>query len=243
LRIIHSIVTINECQCVTIESKLEAASEAADEYLFVADAMVIMDPYEAEALMRFTASLYYKELSSKAYTLIDMAVSRNFVSKGIVVANGFYYDYKTAPSLSTRVANEQHIYTAKVFHPTVFTINGHEFTYLQFRVLRPHFKDSYNILGLPALKELNVVSHLIPNSFTMGDCALHCDRESRGISCLLVESNNMYQIIVRQARNKKNPIYIFLIYVHFVEELKLSKVILENNLTNNSNAVSRNLRI
>ena len=38
---------------VTTELKNEAATEAADDYLLVAAAMVIMDPYEAEALMRF----------------------------------------------------------------------------------------------------------------------------------------------------------------------------------------------
>ena len=43
----------------------------------------------------------------------------------------------------------------KVFCPTVFAIDGHEFTDLQFRVL-PHFRDSDIILGLLALKKLKV---------------------------------------------------------------------------------------
>ncbi len=55
-----------------------------------------MDPYQAEALMRFTATVTYKKLSSKAYNLIDTTASLNFVSKEFVLANGFYKDCKTA---------------------------------------------------------------------------------------------------------------------------------------------------
>ena len=51
-----------------------------------------MDPYEDEALMRFTASVFYNGLSSKACTLIDTIASLNFVSKDFVVTNGFYKD-------------------------------------------------------------------------------------------------------------------------------------------------------
>jgi hypothetical protein len=69
-----------------------------------------------------------------------------------------------------------------VFCPTVFTIDGQEFSDLQFRVL-PHFKGSDIILGLPALKKLEVVA-IHPNliSVTMGDYIVHCNRESRTIS-------------------------------------------------------------
>ena len=66
------------------------------------------------------------------------------------------------------MASEKRISTTKVFCPTVFTIDGHEFTDLQFRVL-PHFKGLDIILGLPTLKNLNVVIHPSLNSFTMGD--------------------------------------------------------------------------
>ena len=46
---------------------------------------------------------------------------------------------KTAPKLAISVASEQRISTTKVFCPSIFTIDGHEFTDLQFRVLS-HFK-------------------------------------------------------------------------------------------------------
>ena len=135
-----------------------------------------MNPYEAEALMIFTAVVSYNGLSSKADTLIDTATSLNFVSKDFVVTNGFYKYCKTVPKLSIRVASEQRISTTEVFCPTFFTIDGHEFTDLQFRVL-PHFKGSDVILGLQALKKIEVAIHPILNSFPMGDYTVHCNRE------------------------------------------------------------------
>jgi hypothetical protein len=104
--------------------------------------------------------------------------------------------------LSIRVASEHRISTTKLFCPTMFTIDGHDFTNLQFRVL-PHFKGSNIILGLPALKKLEVAIHPILNSFTMGNYTIHCNRESRRIFCLIVDTDKMNQIIVKQARNKK----------------------------------------
>jgi len=100
--------------------------------------MVVIDPYRVEAPMRFNATVFLNGLSAKADTLIDTSASLKFLSKNFVMANGFYKDYKTAPKLAMRVAREQRIYTTKVFCPSVFTIDGHEFTDLQFRFL-PHF--------------------------------------------------------------------------------------------------------
>ena len=125
-------------------------------------------------------------------------------------AYGFYKDCKTPPSLAITRASEQRISTTKVYCPCVFAIDGHEFTDLQFRVL-PKSKSSNIILGLPALKQLGEVIHLRLNIFTMRDFTKNCNCESRRISCMIVDSDKMNQIIVRQSRNKKNPIDIFLI--------------------------------
>jgi hypothetical protein len=202
---------------VKIEPELEAVIETIDENLPMAAALVIMDPYEVEALMRFIASVSYDGLTSKAYTLIDTTASLNFASKDFVVTNGFYKDCKTVPKLSIRVASEQRISTTKLFCPTIFTIDGHDFTDLQFRVL-PHFKGSDVILGLPALKKLKVAIHSNLNSFTMGDYIVQCNRESLKISYLIVDTDKMNQIIV-----KKDPIDVFLISLHFAEELATVK--------------------
>ena len=58
-----------------------ASIEAASTYLSAAFAMVVMDPYEAEALMRFNAKNIFNGLLAKNDTLIDTAASLNFVSK------------------------------------------------------------------------------------------------------------------------------------------------------------------
>ena len=51
---------------VETESKFEAAIVTTEESLPTAAALVIMTSYEAEALMRFTVSVSYDDLSSKA---------------------------------------------------------------------------------------------------------------------------------------------------------------------------------
>ena len=99
-----------------------------------------------------------------------------------------------------------------------FSITGHEFTDLQFRVL-PHFKSSDIILRLTTLKQLDVVIYSSLNAFTMGDFTINCNRESYRISCMIVDYDRMDQIVVKQARNKKNPSNVFLISLHFAEDL------------------------
>ncbi len=73
------------------------------------------------------------------------------------------------------------------------------------------------------MKRLNVVIHPSLNSFTLGDFTIQCDRESRRISCLIVDTDKMNQIIAKLARNKKDPLDVFLISLHFVEELAIVK--------------------
>ena len=78
-------------------------------------------------------------------------------------------------------------------------------------------------MGLPALKKLEVAIHPNLNSVTMGDCTVRCNRESRRISCLIVDTDNIDQIIAKQARNKKDLVDVFLISLHFSEELATVK--------------------
>jgi len=66
---------------------------------------------------------------------------------------------------------------------------------------------------------MEVVEHPNLNSFTMGDYTIQLNRESRRISCLIVDTGKMNQIIAKQARNKKDPMDVFLISLHFDEEL------------------------
>ncbi len=69
-------------------------------------------------------------------------------------------DCKAALKIAVRVANERRVSTDKIFCPTVFTIDGHDFSGLEFRVL-PHFKSSDIILGLPAIRDLDVTIQLV----------------------------------------------------------------------------------
>ena len=105
-----------------------------------------------------------------------------------------------------------------MFCPSVFNIDGHEFIDLQFRVLH-HFTSLDVIFGLLALKQLGVVIRPSLNTFTTGDFTINCNRELRRISCIIVDSNKMNQIIVKQARNKKNSSDVFLISLQFDEDL------------------------
>ena len=89
---------------------------------------------------------------------------------------------------------------------------------MQCRVLF-NFKISDIILELPALKQLNVVIDPSLNAFTVGGFITNCNRESRRISCMIVDSDKMDQIIVKQAINKKNHSDFFLISLHFPEDL------------------------
>jgi len=61
------------------------------------------------------------------------------------------------------------------------------------------------------------------NTFTMGDFTINCNRETRRISCMIVDSDKMNPIIVKQARNKKDPSDAFLISLHFAEDLASDK--------------------
>jgi len=74
-------------------------------------------------------------------------------------------------------------------------------------------------LALPALNKLRVVIHPSPNIFNMGNFTINCNRESRRISCMIVNSDKMDHIIVKHALNKKNPSDVFLISLHFAEDL------------------------
>jgi len=113
---------------------------------------------------------------------------------------------------------------------------------LQFRVLL-HFKSSDNILGLPALKQLNVVIHHILNIFSMGDFTINCNRESRRISCIVVDSDKMNQIIVKRAKIKRILVMSFLYLFTLLRTWHPLRVILEISFIKNSNNSSRSLRM
>jgi len=66
---------------------------------------------------------------------------------------------------------------------------------------------------------LEVAIHPNLDFVTIGDYTVQCNRESRRISCLIVDTGKINQPIAKQARNKKNLVDVFLISLHFIEEL------------------------
>ena len=57
----------------------------------------------------------------------------------------------------------------------------------------------------------------------MGNNTINCNRESRRNSCMIVDSDKVDKINVKQAQNKKNPCDVFLISLHFSEDVATIK--------------------
>jgi len=68
-------------------------------------------------------------------------------------------------------------------------------------------------------QQLNVVIHPSLNTFTMGNFNINCNRETRRISCMIVDFDKMDKIIVKQSRNKKDPSDVCLISLQLAEDL------------------------
>jgi len=69
------------------------------------------------------------------------------------------------------------------------------------------------------LRQFGVVIYPSLNTLTMGDFTINCNRESRRISYMLVDFDKIDQKFFKHARNKKNPSDVFLISLHFDEDL------------------------
>jgi hypothetical protein len=81
-----------------------------------------------------------------------------------------------------------------------------------------------------------VFIHPSLNILTMGDFTINCNRESRRISCMIVDSDKMDQIIDKHARNKKNPselVMSFLYLFTLPRSWHPLRVTLEISLINN----------
>ena len=122
------------------------------------------------------------------------------------------------PKIAVRIANEQRISTNKSFSPTSFFIHQIKFTGLTFTVL-PHLKFVDFIFGLLALKTLQISIQPSNNSVDINDRSFPCESQPRRISCLLVDSSNMQKILTKAARNKHNECELFLVSLHFNDDL------------------------
>jgi len=81
----------------------------------------------------------------------------------------------------------------------------------------------WNFIGSTSSGEVRGIYTSQSKVFTMGDYIIQCNRKSGRISCLIVITDKMNQIIAKHARNKKDPVSVFLISLHLAEELATVK--------------------
>jgi hypothetical protein len=79
------------------------------------------------------------------------------------------------------------------------------------------------IFGLPAMKDLNMSIHPSKNIVLLGDISFQCETQPRRISCMLVDAPKMHKILTKAARNKHTASELFLVSLHFTEELESIK--------------------
>ena len=164
--------------------------------------------------------------------LIDSTTPLNFVSQRFFIRNDLVGKCVRGPKIAIRIANEQRISTNKSFSSTCLFIHQIKFTGLTFSVL-PHLKCVDFIFGLPALNTLQMSIQPSNNSVMINDRSFPCESQPWRISCLLVESSKMQKILTKAARNKHNECELFLVSLHFNEELQSIKRTLVQNLTLN----------
>ena len=122
-----------------------------------------------------------------------------------------------------RIANEQMISTNNFFSPIRVSIIGQKkFTRLNFTVL-PHLECVDFIFGLPAMKVLNMSFQPSNRSVLIGDIPFACESQPRRVSCLLVDSSKIEKILAKAVRNKHTESELFLMSLHFSEELESIK--------------------
>jgi hypothetical protein len=79
------------------------------------------------------------------------------------------------------------------------------------------------IFGLPAMKELDMSIHPSKDMVLIGDIPFLCESQSRRLSCLLVDSSKMHKILAKVGRSKHTESELFLVSLHFPEELESIK--------------------
>jgi hypothetical protein len=127
------------------------------------------------------------------------------------------------PKIVVRIANEQKTSTTKTFSPSDVSLGQNKFIGLSFIVL-PRLKCVDFIFGLPAMKELNMSIQPSKDMVLVGDLPFVCESQPRRVLCLLVDSSKMHKILAKAARSKHRESELFLVSLHFVEELESVKI-------------------
>ena len=192
----------------------EAARNAAAQWLPTASACVIMDPNEPEPLMRVETRFEDIDVSA----LIDSAATLNFVSKEFVDAHGLQKNCKQVPKMTVRVANSQRISTTKIITPEKLIINNKNYSNIQFRVL-PHLKCADVILGLPALKDMDMTINVKKKTVNLGGVEVPCTQEDRRVTCFLLDGDKLAKLVAKANRSKKQTSDFFAISLQLAEQI------------------------
>ena len=142
---------------VTTPLEASTAIGASNKYLSVTIAMGVMDPYEAEALMRFKATLFLMDCQLKRILLSTHQLHLTLWVRNLLWPTVSIKIVRLLLSYLT-VASEQRISTSKVFFfqllrlmdTSTLTCNLEFFNTSKVRIL---------YWGLQVLKQLNVVIH------------------------------------------------------------------------------------
>jgi len=196
--------------------------DIASQWLPSADVLTSMDPNEPEPFMKLPISIEYDSLRYDTSVLIDSAATLNFVSQELFIRNGLVGKCVRGPKIAVRIANERRISTNKSFPPTSLFIHQIKFTSLTFVVL-PHLKCVDFVVDLPALKDLQMSIQPSNNLVMINDRSFPCESQPRRVSRLLVDSSKMQKILTKAVRNKHNDCELFLVSLHFDEELQTIK--------------------
>jgi hypothetical protein len=206
-------LTMNETNC---------KSDIVSQWFPTDVALTIMAPNQPEPLMKLPISIEQNSLQFYTNVLIDSAATLNYASQDFLTRNNMLGDCIRGPKIVVRIASEQRISTNKSFSPTHVSIGQKKFLGLNFTVL-PHLKCVDFIFGLPAMKALNMSIQPSINSVFIGGVPLACESQPRRVSCLLADSSKMQKISAKAARNKHTESELFLVPLHFSEELESMK--------------------
>ena len=193
----------------------DVAREAAAKYLPTASAYVIMDPNHPEPLMQIPVRVNDIDVPA----LVDNAATLNFVSEGFVQSNNLKEYCKLAPKkVAVRVANSQRICATKIFIPKHLSVNGIDFSGIQFYVL-PHLKCADVILGLPAQKAMDMIIYPKEESINVSGIDVPCIPQDRRVSCMLIEDNKLDKVFRKASRSKKQTTDFFVISLQLAEQI------------------------
>jgi hypothetical protein len=177
-----------------------------------------------KAGIRRKSSIEQDSLQFHTSLLIDSATTLNFVSEDFLTRNNVLGNFIRGSKNVIRIANRQRISTCKTFLPTNVSMGQKKLTGLKLTVL-PHLKRVNFIFSLPTMKELNISIQPSNNLVLIGDIPFSCESHPRRVSCLLVDSYKMQKILAKAARNKHTKSELFLVSLHFFEELESIKTV------------------